>query len=70
MICDVCGQEGAYVRRVGKVYGEEEELLVIEHIPIVTCPHCGANYLTAETLHHIERLKRKSQTIDVKVVPG
>jgi hypothetical protein len=24
---------------------------------VVTCPHCGENYLTAETLHEIERIK-------------
>jgi len=23
----------------------------------VVCPHCGESYLTAETLHEIERIK-------------
>jgi hypothetical protein len=37
-------------------------LLVIENVPVVSCPHCGESYLTAETLHEIERIKlhRKS----------
>jgi hypothetical protein len=28
-----------------------------ENVPIVSCPHCGESYLTAETLHELERIK-------------
>ena len=58
MICDICGKEGARVRHVTRSYGEGENLLVIENVPVVSCPHCGESYLTAETLHEIERIKR------------
>jgi len=57
MVCDICGKEGARVRRVTRSYGKGENLLVIENIPIVVCPNCGESYLTAETLHEVERLK-------------
>jgi YgiT-type zinc finger domain-containing protein len=57
VICDICGKRGARVRRVTKSYGAGENLLVIENIPVVVCPNCGESYLTAETLHEIERLK-------------
>jgi len=32
---------------------------------VVTCPHCGESYVTAETLHEIERIKaqRKSRAV-------
>jgi YgiT-type zinc finger domain-containing protein len=62
MICDICGQEGARIRHVPRSYGEGTDLLVIENVPVVSCPHCGESYLTAETLHEIERIKlhRKS----------
>ncbi len=62
MICDNCGKEGARIRRVSKSYGKGDDLLVIENVPIISCPHCGESYLTAETLHEIERIKlhRKS----------
>ena len=33
------------------VTAKKEDLLVIESIPVVSCPNCGENYLTAETLH-------------------
>ena len=57
MICDNCGKEGARVRHVSRSYGKGDNLLVIENVPIVSCPHCGESYLTAETLHEIERIK-------------
>jgi YgiT-type zinc finger domain-containing protein len=57
LICDICGKEGARVRRVSRSYGKGENLLVIGNVPIVSCPHCGEGYLTAETLHELERIK-------------
>ncbi len=62
IICDNCGKEGARIRHVSKSYGKGDDLLVIENVPIISCPHCGESYLTAETLHEIERIKlhRKS----------
>ena len=57
MICDVCGKGGARIRHVTRSYGKEANLLVIENVPIISCPHCGASYLNAETLHELERIK-------------
>ena len=66
MVCDICGREGARIRRVARTYGKGEDLLVIENIPVVSCPHCGESYLTAETLHEIERLKLHRKSLAVK----
>lgn len=57
LICDSCGKSGARIRHITRSYGKGEDLLVIENIPVVSCPHCGESYLTAETLHEIERIK-------------
>jgi YgiT-type zinc finger domain-containing protein len=38
-------------------YGKGANLLVIENVPVVVCPHCGESYLSAETLHELERIK-------------
>ena len=57
MVCDFCGKAGAQVRRVARSYGKGARLFVIENVPVVSCPHCGESYLTAETLHEIERIK-------------
>ncbi len=57
MRCDLCGQEGARVRRVTRSYGEGDDLFVIRNVPVVKCSRCGESYLTAQTLHEIERLK-------------
>ena len=56
-VCDICGKEGARIRRVSRSYGKGKNLLVIENVPIVSCPHCGESHLTAETLHELERIK-------------
>ncbi len=57
MICDICCKKGARTRNVTRSFGKGKTLLIIEKIPAVSCPHCGENYLTAETLHEIERIK-------------
>jgi YgiT-type zinc finger domain-containing protein len=63
MVCDICGKSGAHVRRISRSYGKGANLLVIENVPIVICPHCGESYLTADTLHEIERIKLHRQAL-------
>ena len=65
MICDNCGQKGARTRRVSRTYGQGKNLVLIENIPVITCPHCGESYLAAETLHEIERLRMHRKTLSV-----
>ncbi len=66
MICDSCGQKGARIQKVSRTYGKGKNLLVIENIPAVICPHCGETYLTADTLHEIERLKLHQKSLAVE----
>ena len=62
LICDVCGETGAKLRYVSRSYGKGPHLFVIENVPVVSCPHCGESYLTAETLHQLERIKLHRQS--------
>ena len=57
MVCDCCGNKAARTRYVTRSYGKGARLLIIENVPVISCPHCGESYLTAETLHEIERIK-------------
>jgi YgiT-type zinc finger domain-containing protein len=66
MICEICGKDGARIRRVTRTYGKGKDILVIENVPVVTCPHCGESYLEAETLHEIERIKLHRKNFAVK----
>lgn len=61
--CDVCGKGGAKIRLISRSYGQGETLFVIENIPLVSCPHCGESYFTADTLHEIERIKLHRQLL-------
>ena len=55
---------------VTRSYGSGETLLVIENIPMISCPHCGSSYFEAKTLHEIERIKVDRESIAVvKDVP-
>lgn len=66
MVCDVCGKVGARLIHTTKSYGKEASLLVIENVPVVSCPHCGESYLTAPTLREIENIKRNRTNIAVE----
>lgn len=62
--CDYCGKTGAKVTHVSRSYGKDADLLIIEDIPVVACPHCKETFMTAETMHEIEAIKlhRKSRS--------
>jgi YgiT-type zinc finger domain-containing protein len=66
LICDICGEGGAKVRYISRSYGKGKQLFVIEKVPVVSCPHCGESYLTAETLHELERIKLHRQSFAVE----
>ena len=66
MMCNICGKERGRIRYVSRSYGKGDDLLVIENVPLLSCPHCGESYLTAETLHEIERIKRDRRSLAVE----
>jgi YgiT-type zinc finger domain-containing protein len=70
MVCDICGKKGARIRKVAKTYGKGKDILVIENVPVISCPHCGESYLDAETLHELQRIKihKKNFTI-IREIP-
>lgn len=66
MVCDICGKQGARIRKITETFGKSKNLLVIENVPMVTCPNCGESYFTADTLHELERIRlhRKSFAVE------
>ena len=70
VVCDVCGKKGARIRRMTRSVGKGKTTLLIERVPVVSCPHCGESYLTAATLHEIERIKlHRRQLAEDRLVP-
>ena len=61
--CTICGKPGGKMRRVSRSYGKGGSLLVVENNPVISWPNCGESYLTAETLHEIERIKLHRQAM-------
>lgn len=74
--CENCGSDRVQMKHVTRSYGEGEELLVIENIPMWSCPGCGESYFTAQTLHEVARIKAlrkslaKSREVDVAAFAG
>ncbi len=66
IICDICGKDGARIIHVSKSYGQGAKLLVIENVPVISCPHCSESYLTAKTLREIENIKRNRTNVAVE----
>lgn len=61
--CENCGKDGARLRHVTRSYGKGDALLVIENVPVISCPHCGESYLTAETMHGLERIRSQRKEL-------
>jgi len=62
-LCPFCRKPGVVLRHVTRSYGRATTLLVIENIPMFSCPHCGESYFTAETLHEVERIKAHRRSL-------
>ena len=58
--CPACG-EPAEIKRITKAFGHGNGLLVIEDIPMIVCRTCHEQYIAAETLHKIEKLRERRQ---------
>jgi len=69
IVCECCGKKGAQRKYITRSYGKGATLLVIENIPVISCPSCGETYMTAATAHEIARIKlhRKSLAVERKV---
>ncbi|MFN0301094.1 MAG: YgiT-type zinc finger protein [Burkholderiales bacterium] len=67
--CASCGERGVQRRTVSRSFGAGKALLVIEGIPMWSCPHCGESYFTAQTMHEVKRIKvlRISVAVDRSV---
>jgi hypothetical protein len=44
------------VHLAARNYGSGPDLIVVANVPVVSCPYCGESYLTAETLHALQRI--------------
>ena len=63
--CAHCGSGGLQLKHVTRSFGKGAALLVIESIPMWSCPSCGESYFTAQTMHEIERIKALRKSVAV-----
>ena len=39
---------------------------LIENVPVVSCRSCGESYITAKTLHELDRIRQEWRKLTVK----
>lgn len=66
MTCENCGRPNAYIRYNTRAYGKGDNLVVIEDVPVISCRDCGMDFLTAETLGQLERLRDNPDSVPVR----
>jgi len=64
--CAHCGSSSIQLKHVTRSFGKGANLLVIEGVPLWSCPACGESYFTAKTMHEIERIKALRKSLAVK----
>ncbi|QLQ26840.1 MAG: YgiT-type zinc finger protein [Dechloromonas sp.] len=64
-LCAHCGSSVVQIKYVTRSFGKAAALLVIEAIPMYSCPDCGEPYFSARTLHEIERIKAFRKSVAV-----
>jgi YgiT-type zinc finger domain-containing protein len=60
--CELCGAYSARIRHVNRTLGKGEDMILVEHIPLVVCRNCGQSYFTAATLRHLEQIRCTRET--------
>jgi len=65
-VCANCGKLGIRVRRVTQAVGQGRSAFLIENVPVISCPSCGESYMTASTLHEIERIRQHWRELAVE----
>ena len=58
MKCGVCGMPKAYPVTLSKVFGRGEKAVLIEDIPAFNCLHCNQQYIEAETMDAIDKIRK------------
>jgi len=58
MMCEICGEGTASMKRTTKSFGRGPGLVVIEDIPILSCSNCHESYITASTAREIDRIRK------------
>jgi len=63
MNCHVCGKNTVSIKKVTKSFGRGHTLVVIEDIPVLSCSSCHESYITADTAHEVDRIRKNRITV-------
>lgn len=72
ILCDNCGAKAARVVKRPQVLGRGAKMILVDNLPIISCKNCSKNYMTSETIHHLNKvlMKQKKEKSERKVAAG
>ena len=65
LVCDVCGALAARIVKRPQLLGKGAKMTLVENVPVVICRHCGERYMTAETMHELDRIRLNRDRLSV-----
>ncbi len=69
MKCANCGEPTAYISRSTTAFGEGDNLIIVENVPLVTCRECAIELYSAVTLGQIEQLEAHLTDLPQRSIP-
>lgn len=63
MICFQCNTDNASVLLHDRVYREDNEILIVEQVPSISCRKCGQIFYNTKTLTHLERIQANKEKL-------
>ena len=63
MKCDVCGKEGAVIKKATRSFGRGNNLVIVEDVPVVHCGSCHESYVTAGTARELDRIRKNRRSL-------
>ena len=56
MDCSNCGQDKVSIRYITQAFGEGDQTVIIEDIPVESCSNCGEGFLAYDTARRLDKL--------------
>lgn len=63
MRCDLCGQLSAREVRRPQIVGKDDQMVVVENVPMVSCRNCGHDYFSLEIARMLDAIRSGKQDL-------
>ncbi len=61
-ICSLCKHETAELTQRSQIVGKGVNQVIVEHVPMYHCRHCGGTYFTREVALALQKIRLHPET--------